>query len=51
MKGTSFINRFSEKNSHLGKWAILCPKIACPHNSGYARRIFLKFCRMKGANS
>ena len=51
MKGTRFINRFSEKNSHLGKWAILCQKIAHPHNSGSAGRIFLKFCTVKGANS
>ena len=28
------------KNSHLGKWAILGPKIAHPHNSGSAGRIF-----------
>ena len=32
------------------KWAILVPKIAHPHNSGSALRIFLKFCSMKGAN-
>ena len=25
-------------------------KMADPHNSGLAQRIFLKFCRMKGAN-
>ena len=29
------------------KWAILGPKMAHPHNSGSAVRIFLKFCRMK----
>ena len=50
MKEIRLINRFSEKNSHLGKWAILGPKIAHPHNSGSTGRIFLKFCRMKGAN-
>ena len=50
MRGTRFINRFSEKTSHLGKWAILSPKIAHPHNSGYAGRIFKKFYTMKGAN-
>ena len=50
MKETRLINRFSEKNSHLGKWAILGPKIAHPHNSGSTGRIFLKFCTMKGAN-
>ena len=50
MKETRFINSFSEKkNSHLGKWAILCTKIAHPHNSGSAGRI-LKFYTMKGAN-
>ena len=32
------------------KWAILGLKMAYPHNSGSALRIFLKFCRMKGAN-
>ena len=32
------------------KWAILVLKMAHPHNSGSALRIFLKFCRMKGAN-
>ena len=32
------------------KWAILGFKMAYPHNSGSALRIFLKFCRMKGAN-
>ena len=26
MKETKHINRFSEKDSHLGKWAILGPK-------------------------
>ena len=46
MKGTRLINRFSEKKSYLGKWAILVH----PHNSGSAVRIFLKFCTMKGAD-
>ena len=50
MKGTRLINRFSEKKSYLGKWAILAPKMVHPHNSGSAVRIFLKFCTMKGAN-
>ena len=50
MKETRLMNRFSEKNSHLGKWAILCPKVADPDNSGSAGRIFLKFCRIKGTN-
>ena len=50
MKETRLISRFSEKISHLGKLAILGPKIAHPHDSGSAGRIFLKFCPMKGAN-
>ena len=41
---------FSEKYSHLGEWAILGPKVAHPHNSGSAGRIFFKFCIMKRAN-
>ena len=36
MKEARFSNRFSEKYSHLGKWAILGPKIAYSHNSGSA---------------
>ena len=31
------------------KWTILGPKMAYPHNSGSAPRIFKKFSRMKGA--
>ena len=50
MKETRLINRFSEKNPHLGKWAILGPKIAHPQNSGSAGRILLKYCTMKRAN-
>ena len=50
MKETGLINRFSEKNSHLGKLAILGTKMAHPHNSASVVRIFLKFCTMKGAN-
>ena len=42
MKGTRLINRFSEKNPHLGKWTILGPKIHCKN--------FFKFCTMKRAN-
>ena len=48
MKELRLINRFSEKNSHLDKWAVLGPKIAHPHNSGSAGRFFLAFCTMKG---
>ena len=58
MKEIRLINRFSEKNSHLGKWAILGPKIAHPHNSRFVRpnnsgstgRTFFKFCTIEGAN-
>ena len=32
------------------KWAILGLKMAHPHNSGSALRIFLKFYRMKEAD-
>ena len=40
-----------ERNkAYLGTWAILSPKMAHPHNSGSAPRIFLKFCTMKRAN-
>ena len=39
------------KNSCLGKWAILGPKMVHPHNSGFTVRTFVKFCTMKGANS
>ena len=49
MRGTRLINRFSEKNSHLGKWSILVPKMAQPHNSGSTVKLFLKFCTIKGA--
>ena len=50
MKGTRLINRFSEKNSHLAKWAILGPKMMHPHNSGSAVRIIFKFRTIKEAN-
>ena len=49
MKEARLINRFSEKNANLRKWAILGPKIAYPHNSGSVVRIFLNFCPMKRA--
>ena len=38
------------KRNVQGKWAILGPKMAHPHNSGSALRSILKFCRMKGAD-
>ena len=40
----------TKKNFVQEKWTILGLKMAHPHNSGSAQRIFLKFCRMKGAN-
>ena len=43
-------NGLYQKNFVHDKWAILGPKVAHPHNFGWALRIFLKFCRMKGAN-
>ena len=43
-------NGLYQKKFVQDKWAILGPKMAHPHNSGSALRIFLKFCRMKGAN-
>ena len=51
MKEIKLINRFSEKNSHLGKLGKkMWPKMAQPHNSGSTGRIFLKFSTMKGAD-
>ena len=50
MKETRLINRSSQKDAHLGKWAILGPKVVHLHNPESAGRIFLKFCAMKGAN-
>ena len=41
---------FAKKNFVQGKWAILGPKMAHPHNSELALRIFFKFCTMKGAD-
>ena len=43
-------NDLYQKSFVQDKWAILGLKMAHPHNSGLALRIFLKFCRMKGAN-
>ena len=39
-----------QKNFFQDKWAILCPKMAHPDNSGSALRILLRFCRIKGDN-
>ena len=44
-------NALYQKNFVQDKWAILGPKIGHPRNPGSALRIFLKFCRIKGANS
>ena len=42
------INRFSKKKLRLGKWTILGPKMAHPHSSRSAVRIFLNFAQWKG---
>ena len=39
-----------EKKLVWGKWTILGPKMAHPHNFGSAVRIFFKFCSMKRVN-
>ena len=44
MKGTSLLTVFLKK-SHLGKWAILGPKMVHPHNLGSALRIFKNFAQ------
>ena len=41
---------WTKRNVVQGKWAILGPKMAHPHNSGLALRSILKFCRMKDAD-
>ena len=41
---------FSKKLFVWGKWTMLGPKKAHPHNFGSTVRIFLKFCTIKGAN-
>ena len=43
-------NALYQKRFVQDKWAILDPKMAHPHNSGSALRVFFRFCRMKGAN-
>ena len=48
MKRTRLIDRFSEKKSHFGKWAILDLKMAHPHDPGSTVRIFKILLRMKG---
>ena len=47
MRETRLINRFFEKIL-IWEMGYLGPKIAHPHNSRSAGRIFLKFCTMKG---
>ena len=43
MKETRLIKRFFEKKNYpLGKWAILGPKVAHPHNSVSAGRIIFE---------
>ena len=39
-----------QKKIFQDKWAILCPKMAHPDNSGSALRVLLRFCKMKKAN-
>ena len=48
MIAARFTNGFSEKSLFRGKQAILGLKMVCPHNFGFAQRIFSKFCTMKG---
>ena len=43
-------NGLYQKSFGQNKWAILGPEMAHPHHSGSTLRIFLKLCRMKGAN-
>ena len=43
-------NGLYQKKFVQDQWVVLGPKMAHPHNSGSALKIFLKFCRMKGAN-
>ena len=43
-------NGLYQKKIALDKWSILGPKMTHPYNFGSALRIFLKFCRMNGAN-
>ena len=40
MKKTRLINKFSEKDSHWGNGPFWSPKIAHPHNTESAGRIF-----------
>ena len=49
MKETRLTERFLKKFL-FGEMGHFGPKIAHPHNSGSAERIFLKFCTMKGAD-
>ena len=41
---------YTKKKYVQDKWAIFDPKMAHPHDSGSALRIFFKFCRMKGTD-
>ena len=43
-------NGLYQKKFVQNKWANLGLKMAHPHKSGSALRIFLRFCRMNGAN-
>ena len=48
MKGTRFINRFSENDSCLGKWIILDKKMAHRHDSGLILIFFSKILHNEG---
>ena len=50
MKVTITVCTKKKKKLFRTNWAILGPKVAHPHNSRLALRIFLKFRRVKGAN-
>ena len=43
-------NGLYQKKFVRNKWANLGLKMAHPHKSGSALRIFLRFCRMNGTN-
>ena len=49
-KQQGLLRGFLKKNACLVKWVILGPKMADPHNSRLALRIFLKFCTVTRGN-
>ena len=44
------LTSFLKKNLIWGNGPFWAQKMVHPHNSGLTLRIFLKFCRLKGAN-